>query len=123
MNKINTLIALTFLTFNLQAQEAPKTEVPKAPLVKDISANDAKVKPFYQGEAIKVEHGGAYTYLEVKEHSEKTFWIAVTNSDVKKGDYIRFKKELVTKKFKSKALNRTFDEIMFASNLQHKVSK
>jgi len=120
MNKINTLITLAFLAFNLHAQEAPK-----APILKDVSLKDAsaKVKPFYQGEAMKVDHGGAYTYIEVKEHSEKTFWIAVTNSDVKVGDYIRFKKELVTNKFKSKALNRTFDEIMFASNLQHKVTK
>lgn len=83
----------------------------------------AIVKPYYQGEVVTVEHGGAYSYLEVKEHTEQTFWVAVNAAEVKVGDYVRFQKELVTKNFKSKALDRTFDELMFGSNLQHKIIK
>ena len=89
---------------------------------KDIN-NTSTIKPYYQGDVVSVEHGGAYTYIEVKEKTEKTFWIAVTNSDVKVGDFVRFQKELVMKNFKSKALKRTFEELMFASSLQYKVKK
>ena len=83
----------------------------------------AVVNPYYQGEVVTVEHGGAYSYLEVKEHSEQTFWVAVNATEVKVGDYVRFQKELVTQNFKSKALDRTFKELMFGSNLQYKVKK
>jgi len=89
---------------------------------KDIN-NTTTIKPYYQGTVVSVEHGGAYTYIEVKEKTEKTFWIAVTNSDVKVNDFVRFQKELVMKDFKSKALKRTFKELMFASGLQYKINK
>ena len=120
MTKINTLIALTFLTLNLQAQDAPV-----APKVTDITSKSeqAEVKPYYQGEVVAVEHAGGYTYLEVKESSKKTFWAAVSRTEAKIGDYVRFKRELVTENFKSKALNKNFDELMFASDLQYRVSK
>jgi hypothetical protein len=89
---------------------------------KDIN-HTSTTNPFYQGDVVSVEHGGGYTYIEVKEKTEKTFWIAVSNSDVKVGDFVRFQKELVMKNFKSKALKRTFEELMFASSLQYKVEK
>ncbi len=79
--------------------------------------------PFYQGEVVTVEQGGSYTYLEIKEKTEKTFWVAVNAADVKVGDYVRFQMELVTKDFKSKALKRTFKELMFGSSLQQRVVK
>lgn len=87
------------------------------------NSKNGEEKPFYQGEVVNFEHGGGYTYIEVKEKTEMTFWIAVENADVKKGDYIRFQEELVMKDFKSKALNKIYDELMFASNLEYKVSE
>ena len=115
--KINTLLSLAFLAFNLHAQEAP--------IVKDISTKDAKaeVQPYYQGEVVHIEQAGAYTYLEIKEHSDKTFWTAVSKTEAKVGDYVRFKKELITQNFTSKTLKKTFKELMFASDLQYRVSK
>lgn len=83
----------------------------------------AVVNTYYQGEIVSVEHGGSYSYLEIKEHTEETFWVAVTRTEVKVGDYVRFQKELVTQNFKSKALDRTFEELMFGSNLQYKIKK
>ena len=58
--------------------------------------------PFYQGEVVSFEHGGGYTYIEVKEKTNLTFWIAVERAEVKKGDIIKFQKELVMHDFKSK---------------------
>ena len=80
-------------------------------------------KPYYQGEIVNFEHGGGYTYIEIKEKTELTFWVAVEAAEVKKGDFVRFREEMVAKDFKSKALNKTFDEIMFASDLQYKIAK
>ncbi len=86
------------------------------------SNEEQEVLPFYQGEVVSVEQGGAYTYLEIMEKTDMTFWIAVEKADVILGDEVLFQEELVAKDFYSKALDRTFDEIMFASNLQYKVS-
>lgn len=79
--------------------------------------------PFYQGEVVSVQQGGSYTYIQVKEKTNKSFWIAASSADVKNGDFIRFQKEVVVKNFKSKALNRVFKELLFASNLQYLVKE
>lgn len=81
----------------------------------------AETPLYYQGEVMMVSQGGAYTYLEIKEKTEKTFFVVVSQADVKVGDYVRFQKELVTQNFKSKALDRTFKELMFASHLEQKI--
>ncbi|CAA6815611.1 MAG: Periplasmic cytochrome c nitrite reductase Nrf subunit J (Fragment) [uncultured Sulfurovum sp.] len=125
--KKKTLVTL-LLMVNIQA-ETLKDFVATQDTNKSISitAQDINqtsiVKPYYQGFIVKVEQGGAYTYLEVKEATEKTFWIAVTSAEAKVGDFVRFQKELVMRDFKSKALKRTFDELMFASGLQYRVNK
>ena len=88
-------------------------------------------KPFYQGTILKTIDAGGYTYIKIKEtrnahkHEEgdehTNFWIVVERTAEVVGDEVRFQKELVTKNYKSKTLNRTFKELMFASNLQYKV--
>ncbi|RUA24253.1 MAG: hypothetical protein DSY76_08165 [Bacteroidetes bacterium] len=90
-----------------------------------------QVKPFYQGTILETIDAGGYTYLRIKENLDghhhvegdehKDFWIAVERTPAKVGDEVRFQKELVTEQFYSKILDRTFDELMFASNLQHRV--
>ena len=94
------------------------------------TTNTDIVKPKYQGLILEVLDAKAYTYLKIDEKISgdestklKSFWIVVNKTSAKVGDYVRFEKELVTKMFKSKELNRTFDEVMFASNLEYRVSK
>jgi hypothetical protein len=79
--------------------------------------------PYYQGEVVSVKHGAGYTYLEIKEKTDLTFWVALERVDAKVGDYVMFQKQMIARNFKSTVLNRTFDEIMFASNLQYKVKE
>ena len=118
MKKIISLIALCCLALNLNAQDVVKDEsMPKAPYHK---TGVDKNKPFYYGTVQEVQHGGSYTYMSIKENTKETFWVVVNNSDVKIGDYVRFQKQLVAKNFESKELNRKFDEIMFADNLEYK---
>ena len=110
MKKISFMLVLCLLALNLNAF------APKDP-------NKADNRPYYQGQVVEVHHGGAYTYMLVKENNDKDFWVVVENSDVNKGDFVRFKNELIAKNFSSKDLNRTFDEIMFADSLQYRVKK
>ncbi len=89
-------------------------------------------KPYYQGIVLEKLEAGAYSYLKIDEfieghkdtdsHNHK-FWIAVNKSPAKVGDEVRFQKELVTKDFKSEVLKKTFEHLMFASNLQYRVKK
>jgi len=80
-------------------------------------------KPYYQGEIINIEHGGSYTYLEILESTDMSFWIVVDKVEAKKGDFVMFQEQLVAQDFYSKALNKTFDEVMFATDLQYRVEE
>ncbi|ACZ11744.1 hypothetical protein [Sulfurospirillum deleyianum] len=75
----------------------------------------------HEGVIKDVIHGGGYTYLEI-EDAKKSYWIAVEGVDIPKGLEVRFQEEMRAKDFHSKSLNRTFDELMFASNLQHRTN-
>ena len=130
MKKISLFVMLSCMAFAAEAgslaqmvQNVDLNATPKERTVRNPHGGQVNNNPYYQGEVVSVEQAGAYTYLEVKEQTEKTFWVAVSSADVKVGDYVRFQKELVTKNFKSKTLNRTFEELMFASDLQHRVIK
>lgn len=80
-------------------------------------------KPYYQGEIINIEHGGSYTYLEIMESTEMSFWIVVDRVEAKKGDFVMFQEQLVAQDFYSEALDKTFDEVMFATDLQYRVDE
>ncbi|MBE0492023.1 MAG: hypothetical protein IBX44_07210 [Sulfurospirillum sp.] len=81
----------------------------------------ANSSPYYGGVAKEVIHAGGYTYILVAEKNAGNFWAAVSGTDVKVGDEVRFQKEFVAKKFHSQELNRDFDELMFASGIEYKV--
>ena len=80
-------------------------------------------KPYYQGEIITIEHGGGYTFLEILESTNMSFWIVVDKVDAQKGDFVMFQEDIVAQDFYSKALDKKFDEIMFATDLQYRVSE
>lgn len=73
----------------------------------------------YEGVVVDTLDGGGYTYIQV-EDAQKKYWVAVEGMKIEKGTEIRFTEELRAKNFESKALNRTFDELVFASNLQYR---
>lgn len=73
----------------------------------------------YEGVVIDTLNGGGYTYLELEAFGKK-FWAAVEGIKIEKGTEVRFTEELKAKNFESLSLKRTFDEIIFASNLQYR---
>lgn len=75
----------------------------------------------FEGTVVDTLNGGGYTYLQIDD-TKKKYWVAVEGIKIEKGTEVRFTEELRAKNFESKALNRTFDEIVFASNLQHRTN-
>ena len=67
---------------------------------------------------IKTMSSGGYTYMKVTE-GKNTYWIAMTQRNVKAGDNISFSEQGWMKNFKSKTLNRTFDNILFAAEVSN----
>lgn len=65
---------------------------------------------------------GGYTYMKVLE-SGNEYWIAMTQRDVKVGESISYDEQGWMKNFKSKTLNRTFDNILFAGDPTAKTSQ
>ena len=60
---------------------------------------------------------GGYTYMKVQE-GKKSHWIAMTQREVKKGDTINYTEQGWMQNFHSKTLDRTFDSILFAGNIE-----
>ena len=69
------------------------------------------------GKVIEVLNVAGYTYLHI-ENNDKKEWIAGNANEIKKGDSVRYSKGSVMRDFFSKALNRTFPEILFTSAIQ-----
>ena len=59
---------------------------------------------------------GGYTYMKVKDGND-IYWVAMTQRSVKPGDTIKFNEQGWMKNFHSKTLNRTFDNILFAGEV------
>jgi hypothetical protein len=60
-------------------------------------------------------NSGGYTYMKVDD-GKNSYWIAMTQRNVKSGDKISFTEQGWMKNFHSKTLNRTFDNILFAAD-------
>jgi len=61
-------------------------------------------------------NAGGYTYINVIE-GENKYWMAIPNTDVKKGETYFYKSGMVMKNFESKELGRTFELITFSEGI------
>lgn len=119
----------------IQLLKKTETEEERPEILNPHNTEIDKNKPFYQGTVLETLDAGGYTYIKVKENLDdhvhkdckdshkEFFWIVVERTAANTGDMIRFQKELVTKNYKSEILDKTFDELMFASNLQRKIAE
>lgn len=62
---------------------------------------------------LDLKNGGGYTYLKVSENNQE-YWTAINQTPLKIGDTITINEQVWMKNFKSKALNQTFEKILFA---------
>jgi len=70
----------------------------------------------HSAKVIEALNSGGYTYIKVQEGSEQ-YWIAMTQREVQKGESIKYNEQGWMQQFHSKTLNRTFDKILFASDV------
>ena len=69
-----------------------------------------------RGKVKEVLQSGGYSYLKV-DISGKDYWLATSMGTFKKGDTVLWKDYAVMKDFKSKSLNRSFDQILFVDRV------
>jgi hypothetical protein len=60
----------------------------------------------------KITDAGQYSYLLVQEQGVD-YWIAVAREDFEEGEKLYFSNFMEMREFKSKELNKTFDQILF----------
>lgn len=94
-----------------QPVEVTPAAIPAAPVLQSATpgANTGIVK--------SAQVAGSYSYLET-DINGSTFWIATTAAAIKPGEKISWNDYAMMKNFNSKALNRTFDQIMFVDRVR-----
>lgn len=69
-----------------------------------------------RGQILSVIQVQGYTYIEVR-NSGRSIWLASNPVEVSEGDVISWGQSAVMRNFKSQALDRTFDEVIFVSSI------
>jgi hypothetical protein len=69
------------------------------------------------GKVLQTMNAGGYSYIYIEQADGKKVWVAVTQTAVKVGDQMNFKPGMEMVKFESKALNRSFDSIIFSDGV------
>ncbi len=67
-----------------------------------------------KGEVLEVKDVSSYSYLRLKTKDGET-WAAVSKTPVKKGAQVTIENPMVMNNFVSKALNKTFDKVIFGN--------
>ena len=89
----------------------------KSLLVLIMSATFVFAKGMYQGEVMETMNSAGYTYMKISAGG-KSYWIASGEISIKKGEKIAYSQEMMMQDFHSKTLNRTFDSIMFVTEVR-----
>ena len=76
----------------------------------------------FTGVVLETMDAGGYTYLHIEDSFKKRYWAALEGVKLDKGTEVRFTEEMRAQKFESKSLGRTFDDLIFASNLQYRTT-
>jgi len=120
------LANLFFVSLNLQAEviDDPHGNHAKHPSM-GVSAGQSEMKtammqpegPTAQGKVMEVTSASGYTYL-LLEAGEDKFWVAATQVSAKVGDVVSYIANVTMHDFTSKAINKTFDSIIFVSTVK-----
>ena len=112
---VTTLILSAGCTEPVQQQQSGSDN--NATVTSAIKGANASRKPKQnQGVVKQVEMAGSYTYARV-DISGDEFWLATTIVELQPGAEIAWKDYAMMTNFKSKALNREFDQILFVDRL------
>ena len=75
----------------------------------------------YRGEVLESLNAGSYTYLRLKT-KDGEIWAATMQGNYPKGTNVQLHDPALMTNFESRALNKTFDEIVFASAVSTETS-
>ncbi|OIP50081.1 MAG: hypothetical protein COX17_05495 [Deltaproteobacteria bacterium CG23_combo_of_CG06-09_8_20_14_all_60_8] len=81
---------------------------------------EAEEEEILAGTVIFTQLAGKYTYLQIKQE-DKEVWLAAAAFEVAVGDKIEYMGGTPMVNFYAKAMDRTFDEILFLSNIRKAV--
>ena len=74
--------------------------------------------PSKTGKVLEVLDGGQYIYLQVQHDDGKKIWVAALPMKVAKGDKVKYADAPALPNFPSKALNRTFDQLVLTQAVE-----
>ncbi|WP_243372770.1 DNA-binding protein [Geotalea sp. SG265] len=69
------------------------------------------------GKVMQTMNGGGYTYVLLKQADGKKVWLAIPQTEIELGAHLTFQPGMEMTNLSSKALNRTFDKIIFSQGL------
>jgi len=72
----------------------------------------------HKASVLEVLQAGEYSYIQVQENG-KQFWVATVQAKASKGDVIEFADSPLFPSFQSKALNRTFENLMMVDGIRN----
>lgn len=114
-----SLLSTLLLIFLLAACSNDKAEAPAASGSPEASASasDASMEPIpLHGKILETFDSGGYTYVRL-DSGAKESWAAMPPTPVTVGEEVTLAGVMMMPNFHSTTLNRTFDEIFFASGL------
>ena len=117
-NRLVLLAAMVFSLFgcsesNQPAQEQAVVDQPAAVIESEPAAESL---PANQGRVVSQFNTPGYSYLEV-ENGDKRMWIAGNPVQFEEGDVVAWGQAAVMRNFHSKGLDRTFETILFVSDI------
>lgn len=118
-NRFFQLVWCVTVVFALVAcgDKPEKAEAPSAPPAKmDAAAPQAPAGSGLQGKVQETFDSAGYTYVRIND-GIRDIWVAVSQTPVQVGDEVSIGDGQVMQNFHSKSLDRTFDEIVFASGI------
>jgi hypothetical protein len=88
---------------------APLSQTPPA----GIAAQEATL---LSGKVVETMNGGGYTYVSIEKNGKQA-WFAVPMTEIKVGQEVTFRPGTEMGRFTSRALNRTFENIIFSGGI------
>lgn len=80
-------------------------------------AADPAVPVSLSGKVLQTMNASGYSYIYIELADGNKKWVAVNQTNVKVGDQMSFKPGMEMGRFESKALNRSFDSIVFSEGV------
>ena len=82
----------------------------------DVATKSSIKKGTITGKVIETMDASKYTYVKIKTSEGKEVWVAGPKQEMKVGRSVTVSTHMLMKKFKSKTLDKTFDEVYFVGS-------